>query len=204
MISRLLKPRSSRCCSRLLRLLRRPTSAAIARARHARDPGLKMSGCRHGATSRDPIPGATSSCTRPKVRPARRYGALEQHKNPTRRGVTVWVETDGTVYWAVTEISSRPMATAATATTTSTSTTARPTARWSAATRSASSSPAIILMSRRTDRGADRRMARAGDALLRALRHPARSGLCAQLDRLQGRPLLQQLRAGDHGAEVEQ
>jgi hypothetical protein len=32
-----------------------------------------------------------------------RRGALEQSKNPTRRGVTVWVETDGTVYWAVSE-----------------------------------------------------------------------------------------------------
>ncbi|HBY26912.1 MAG TPA: N-acetylmuramoyl-L-alanine amidase, partial [Bradyrhizobium sp.] len=30
-----------------------------------------------------------------------RYGAQAQHKNPTRRGVMVWVETDGTVYWAV-------------------------------------------------------------------------------------------------------
>jgi len=32
-----------------------------------------------------------------------RAGALEQARNPTRRGVTVWVETDGTVYWAVPE-----------------------------------------------------------------------------------------------------
>jgi hypothetical protein len=32
-----------------------------------------------------------------------RQGAMEQAKNPTRRGVTVWVETDGTVYWAVAE-----------------------------------------------------------------------------------------------------
>jgi hypothetical protein len=32
-----------------------------------------------------------------------RYGAQEQAKHPTRRGVTVWVETDGTVYWAVPE-----------------------------------------------------------------------------------------------------
>ena len=32
-----------------------------------------------------------------------RLGALEQFKSPTRRGVTVWVETDGTVYWAVAE-----------------------------------------------------------------------------------------------------
>jgi N-acetylmuramoyl-L-alanine amidase len=30
-------------------------------------------------------------------------GAALQAKNPTRRGVTVWVETDGTVYWAVSE-----------------------------------------------------------------------------------------------------
>nr|WP_249816443.1 peptidoglycan recognition family protein [Bradyrhizobium sp. 159] len=32
-----------------------------------------------------------------------RGGALAQAKNPTRRGVTVWVETDGTVYWAAAE-----------------------------------------------------------------------------------------------------
>jgi hypothetical protein len=32
-----------------------------------------------------------------------RGGAELQSKSPTRRGVTVWVETDGTVYWAVPE-----------------------------------------------------------------------------------------------------
>src|SRR5947207_6272578 len=32
-----------------------------------------------------------------------RGGAEAQAKSPTRRGVTVWVETDGTVYWAVPE-----------------------------------------------------------------------------------------------------
>src|SRR5580698_7877756 len=32
-----------------------------------------------------------------------RGGAAEQHRNPTRRGVMVWVETDGTVYWSVAE-----------------------------------------------------------------------------------------------------
>jgi hypothetical protein len=32
-----------------------------------------------------------------------RGGAQAQAKNPTRRGVMVWVETDGTVYWAVGE-----------------------------------------------------------------------------------------------------
>jgi hypothetical protein len=30
-------------------------------------------------------------------------GAAEQAKNPTRRGVTIWVEIDGTVYWATAE-----------------------------------------------------------------------------------------------------
>jgi len=32
-----------------------------------------------------------------------RAGAEAQSKKPTRRGVMVWVETDGTVYWAVPE-----------------------------------------------------------------------------------------------------
>src|SRR3954464_10402854 len=32
-----------------------------------------------------------------------RGAAQAQAKSPTRRGVTVWVETDGTVYWAVAE-----------------------------------------------------------------------------------------------------
>lgn len=32
-----------------------------------------------------------------------RGGAQAQARNPTRRGVTIWVETDGTVYWAVAE-----------------------------------------------------------------------------------------------------
>jgi hypothetical protein len=29
--------------------------------------------------------------------------ALAQHANPTKRGTTIWVETDGTVYWATAE-----------------------------------------------------------------------------------------------------
>lgn len=32
-----------------------------------------------------------------------RVGASKQAKNPKRRGVMIWVETDGTVYWAVPE-----------------------------------------------------------------------------------------------------
>ena len=77
-----------------------------------------------------------------------RGGAQEQSKNPTRRGVMVWVETDGTVYWAVPTISCRPIPTAPTATTTNTSTTARPITRSTRTLRSASNSPAIIPTSR--------------------------------------------------------
>src|SRR5882757_8307113 len=45
-------------------------------------------------------------------------------------------------------------------------------------------------------------MAGAGEAAAHALRHSARPRLCAQLDRLQGRPLLRRLRAGDDGTAV--
>jgi hypothetical protein len=34
---------------------------------------------------------------------AAKPAALGQHANPTRRGVTIWVETDGTVYWSTAE-----------------------------------------------------------------------------------------------------
>src|SRR5215207_8623415 len=34
---------------------------------------------------------------------AAKGGALAQAKNPTRRGTTLWVETDGIVYWSVPE-----------------------------------------------------------------------------------------------------
>lgn len=79
--------------------------AKLARASGTPDiPGLKIIWLAPWGMSRTPIAGATSSCTRPKGRRASaRGGAQEQAKNPTRRGVTVWVETDGTVYWAVAE-----------------------------------------------------------------------------------------------------
>ena len=74
-----------------------------------------------------------------------RGGAQAQAKNPTRRGVTVWVETDGTVYLGgARRISFPPMAMAPTATTTNTSTTARPFVRCWAITRSGWNSPAIF------------------------------------------------------------
>jgi hypothetical protein len=57
-------------------------------------------------------------------------GATEQAKNPTKRGVTIWVETDGTVYGRCRKPRSRPMATAPIASTTNTSTTPSPIARW--------------------------------------------------------------------------
>ncbi len=66
-------------------------------------PGLKMVwlapwGDRHAAPWRNVIVHQTEG-------PAgsARYGAQEQAKNPARRGVTLWVETDGTVYWSVPE-----------------------------------------------------------------------------------------------------
>ena len=34
---------------------------------------------------------------------AAKSAALAQAKNPTRRGTTLWIETDGTVYWSVPE-----------------------------------------------------------------------------------------------------
>ncbi len=34
---------------------------------------------------------------------AARSSALAQHANPTKRGVMLWVETDGTIYWATAE-----------------------------------------------------------------------------------------------------
>ena len=34
---------------------------------------------------------------------AAKAAALAQSKNPTRRGTTLWVETDGIVYWSVPE-----------------------------------------------------------------------------------------------------
>jgi len=34
---------------------------------------------------------------------AARHSAFAQSRDPTRRGVTLWIETDGTVYWSVPE-----------------------------------------------------------------------------------------------------
>ena len=64
-------------------------------------PGLKMVWLSPGAMSQEPIPGKTSSCTRPRGGGLGARRRRSTDRNPTRRGVMVWVETDGTVYWAV-------------------------------------------------------------------------------------------------------
>ena len=125
----------------------------------------------------------------------RRAGAA---KNPTRRGVTVWVETDGTVYWAVAEnlvpthgdganrndnkyIDNGP-------------TYHQVIGSNSIGVEFAGNYPDVT---RERHRGAGRGVADSGAGVAGALRHSARARLCAQLDRLQGRALLRRLRAGD-------
>jgi hypothetical protein len=103
--------------------MRIPLSAlalAFAATAHA-DPAIDLASLAH-ATGTPDIPGLKMVWLAPWGDPAKanrwqniiahqtegpagsaRGGAAEQSKNPTRRGVTVWVETDGTVYWAVAE-----------------------------------------------------------------------------------------------------
>jgi len=131
-----------------------------------------------------------------------RGGAEVQAKNPTRRGVTLWVETDGTVYWAVAEnlvpthgdganrndnkyIDNKP--------------TYRQVVRDnSIGVEFAGNYPDVTTGP--TAAQVAMEDPRPGPA--RALRHPARPRLCAQLDRLQGRPLLRRLLARDAGADL--
>ena len=109
-----------------------------------------------------------------------RGGAQEQFKNPTRRGVMVWVETDGTVYWAVAEnlvpthgdggnrndnkyIDNGP-------------TFHQVVGNNSVGVEFAGNFPDVT---RGPDRGAGRGVAHPGEGAALALRHPARAGLCA-------------------------
>ena len=109
-----------------------------------------------------------------------RGGAQAQSKNPTRRGVMVWVETDGTVYWAVAEnlvpthgdganrndnkyIDNRP-------------TFRQVVGNNSVGVEFAGNYPDVT---RGANRGAGRGVANPGQGAARALRHPARSRLCA-------------------------
>ena len=109
-----------------------------------------------------------------------RGGAQEQSKNPTRRGVMVWVETDGTVYWAVAEnlvpthgdggnrndnkyIDNGP-------------TFHQVVGSNSIGVEFAGNYPDVT---RGADRGAGRGVEDPGEGAARALRHSARPGLCA-------------------------
>ena len=109
-----------------------------------------------------------------------RGGAQAQAKNPTRRGVTVWVETDGTVYWAVAE-NLVPTHGDGANRNDNKYIDNRPTFRQVVGTNSigvefAGNYPDVA---RGADRGADRGVADAGEGAAGALRHPARAGLCA-------------------------
>ena len=132
-----------------------------------------------------------------------RGGALQQSKSPTRRGVTVWVETDGTVYWAVAEDLVPTHGDGANRNDNKYIDN-RPTFRQVVGQQFDRGGIRRQLSRRdaRRHRGADRGVADSGKGAAGALRHSARSGLCAQLDRLQGRALLRRLRAGDAGEGV--
>ena len=88
-----------------LALAEGPHIAAIARAAGTPDiPGLKMVWLAPWGDLEKAHPW-TNIIVHQTEGPAgsARGGAHEQSRNPTRRGVMVWVETDGTVYWAVAE-----------------------------------------------------------------------------------------------------
>ena len=132
-----------------------------------------------------------------------RGGAGEQHKNPTRRGVMVWVETDGTVYWAV-EDDLVPTHTDGADRNDNkyidnSKTYHQVNKDTSIGVEFAGNYPDVT---QARDAGADRRLEGAREGAARALRHPARPRLCPQLDRLQGQALLRRLRARDPGAGV--
>jgi hypothetical protein len=103
-----------------MRILLSALAFALAAAAQA-DPAIDFAGLARASGTPD-IPGLKMVWLAPWGEPAKanrwqniiahqtegpagsaRGGATEQSKNPTRRGVTVWVETDGTVYWAVAE-----------------------------------------------------------------------------------------------------
>ena len=130
-----------------------------------------------------------------------RGGAQEQHKNPTRRGVMVWVETDGTVYWAVADHLVPTHTDGADRNDNkyidNSNTYHQVNKDTSIGVEFAGNYPDVTQGS---DAGADRRVEDPREDAARALRHSARARLCAQLGRLQGRPLLRRLRARDAGA----
>ena len=79
--------------------------AALARASGTPDiPGLKMVWLAPWGDPAKAHPWRNIIAHQTETPPGTvRLQAQKQHDNPTRRGVTLWVETDGTVYWAVAE-----------------------------------------------------------------------------------------------------
>src|ERR1700736_3680341 len=82
-----------------------PDLAAIARSSGTPDiPGLKMVWLAPWGDVAKAHPWRNIHVHQTEVAAgSARGGAQEQFRIPTRRGVMVWVETDGTVYWAVAE-----------------------------------------------------------------------------------------------------
>ena len=94
---------ASRFVASRFRRTRRISPSSPAAPARRKFPGCTSSIWRRSAIRRKRR-GRTSSCTRPKARRARRSRSPKaQARNPTKRGVHLWVETDGTIYWAVPE-----------------------------------------------------------------------------------------------------
>ncbi len=129
-----------------------------------------------------------------------RGGAHAQSRNPTRRGVMVWVETDGTVYWAVADNLVPTHTDGADRNDNkyidNSKTYHQVNKDTSIGVEFAGNYPDVT---QACDGCADRGLADSGEGVARTLSHSARSRLCAQLDRLQGRALLRRLRACDAG-----
>jgi hypothetical protein len=58
---------------------------------------------RLAVVARRPGTGAALEAHHPPDERTAKRAALAQARKPTRRGTTLWVETDGTVYWSVPE-----------------------------------------------------------------------------------------------------
>ena len=82
----------------------RNRSAELRERRHAANSGADASSISRRSAIRRRRRGRTSSCIRPKARPARRVRSRRRRRKIRRkRGVTLWVETDGTIYWSTPE-----------------------------------------------------------------------------------------------------
>ena len=103
--------------------------------------------------------------------------ALAQFENPTKRGVTVWVETDGTVYWSTAETAIPTHGDGANRNDNKYSITPRPIAPSSRQIRSVSNSSAIIRMWQSRRRANRRGPGVAGAVFAGALRHSVRERL---------------------------